>query len=227
MKIDKSGDRKAYYEAGRTWADDIHGALRASRRTAWIVAGVAAGVALLEAVAIAAMAPLKTVEPYVVTVDRQTGYLSMAPGLKAGALSQDEAVRQAFLAQYVIAREGFDIASLQPNYRRVAAWTEGSARTAYVAVMAAANPQSPVKLYDAGTIVAVTVKSVAMAAAGSAVVRFDTQQTSADGVAQPPRSYQATIGFRYTGAPMRMEDRLLNPLGFEVTSYRRDAEAAR
>jgi type IV secretion system protein VirB8 len=227
MKIDKPGDRKAYYEAGRTWADDVHGALRASRRTAWIVAGAAAAIALLEAVAIALMAPLKTVEPYVLTLDRQTGYMSMAPGLKTGALSQDEAVHQAFLAQYVIAREGFDIAGLQMNYRNVAAWTEGGARAAYVAAMSGSNPQSPVKLYDAGTVVSVTVKSVAMIGRSTAQVRFDTQQTSADGVSMPPRAYQATIGFRYTGAPMRMDDRLLNPLGFKVTSYRRDAEAAR
>jgi type IV secretion system protein VirB8 len=32
------------------------------------------------------------------------------------------------------------------------------------------------------------------------------------------------ISYRYSGAPMSADDRLLNPLGFEVTRYRRDAE---
>ena len=36
----------------------------------------------------------------------------------------------------------------------------------------------------------------------------------------------AVLAFRFTGAPMRMEDRFTNPLGFQVVSYRRDAETA-
>jgi hypothetical protein len=32
------------------------------------------------------------------------------------------------------------------------------------------------------------------------------------------------MSFRYTGAPMTNGDRFINPLGFEVTSYRRDAD---
>ena len=38
------------------------------------------------------------------------------------------------------------------------------------------------------------------------------------------RAWTAVVAFRYTGAPMTMGDRFLNPLGFQVTSYRRDAE---
>ncbi len=33
------------------------------------------------------------------------------------------------------------------------------------------------------------------------------------------------IRYRYSGEPMRLEDRFVNPLGFEVLRYRRDAEA--
>ena len=37
----------------------------------------------------------------------------------------------------------------------------------------------------------------------------------------------ATVAFRYTKAPMAEADRLRNPLGFQVTSYRADPEAVR
>jgi type IV secretion system protein VirB8 len=33
------------------------------------------------------------------------------------------------------------------------------------------------------------------------------------------------IRYRFTTEPMRAEDRFINPLGFEVTRYRRDQEA--
>jgi type IV secretion system protein VirB8 len=35
----------------------------------------------------------------------------------------------------------------------------------------------------------------------------------------------ATISFRYTDADMSAADRLVNPLGFQVVRYRKDAEA--
>jgi len=219
MKIDKA----AYYAEARTWAHDVHGSLRASRRLAWIVAGVAVFVAALEAVALAALAPLKTVVPYTILVDRQTGYAETAQGLKPGALSQDAAVTQAFLAQYVMARETFDAHDLQANYRKVTAWSQGPARSQYIALMRRENPQSPVNQNSRTTVLQTTIKSVSLISPGSALVRFETERRDGD-LAGERRAYAAVVGFRYTGAPMRNEDRLNNPLGFQVTAYRRDSE---
>lgn len=225
MKIDKAAiaDREAYYAAGRTWAQDVHGALRASRRVAWIIAGAAVSVAVLEAIAVASLVPLKTVVPYTILVDRQTGYAETAQGLQPGALSQDAAVTQAFLAQYVMARETFDAHDLQSNYRKVTAWSQGPARSQYIALMQTQNPQSPVNLYARTAVVQTSIKSVSLLSRNSALVRFETERRDGDLVGER-RAYAAVVGFRYSSAPMRNEDRLQNPLGFQVTSYRRDSE---
>jgi len=220
-----ASSRQAYYEQAGTWAQDIHGNLRASRRVAWIVAGAAVAVAVCEAIAIAALAPLKTVVPYTILVDRQTGYTEIAQPLKPGALSQDVVVTQAFLAQYVMARETFDAHDLQSNYRKITAWSQGPARSQYIRAMEVRNPQSPVNLYPRTTVVQTAIKSVSLLSPNSALVRFETERRDGD-LAGDRRSYAAVIGFRYTGAPMRNEDRLTNPLGFQVTSYRRDSETA-
>lgn len=121
------GDRREY-ERAASWAADIHGSLRASRRTAWIVAGVALAIAALEALAIAALTPLKTIVPYTLLVDRQTGYVETIRGLAPGPLSQQSAVTQSFLVQYVIARESFDASDLRENYHKVMLWSSGTAR---------------------------------------------------------------------------------------------------
>lgn len=218
-----ASNRQAYYEQARTWAHDVHGGLRASRRVAWMVAGAAVVVAVAEAIALAALAPLKTVVPYTILVDRQTGYAEMAQPLKPGDLSQDAAVTQAFLAQYVMARETFDAHDLQANYRKVTAWSQGPARSLYIKAMQTQNPESPVNLYSRATVVQTAIKSVSLLSPGSALVRFETERRDGDLMGER-RAYAAVIGFRYTGAPVRNEDRLFNPLGFQVTSYRRDSE---
>jgi type IV secretion system protein VirB8 len=216
--------RKRYYQEAATWAADIHGSLRASRRVAWIVAGAAVVVATLEALALAALAPLKTVIPYTITVDRQTGYVETARGLQPGALSQDQAVTQSFLVQYVIARETFDATDLREAYHKVLLWSAGEAREGYQHLMQKTTPTSPLNLYAPTTVVSVTVKSVSLLSPTTALVRFDTTRTDAGSPAGSQQSWAAVMAFRYANAPMTMADRFINPLGFQVTRYRRDAE---
>src|ERR1700744_4034596 len=99
---------------------------------AWWVAGGACAVAALEALALFALAPLKTVVPYAISVDRQTGYVETVRPLAPGALSQDQAVTQANLVQYVLARETFDATDLRDAYRKITLWSAGEAREQYM-----------------------------------------------------------------------------------------------
>jgi len=216
--------RDTYYAAAATWADTAATAEARSRRTAWIVAGVATAVAALLALALLALTPLKTVQPYVVTVDRQTGAVEVTQTLGGSRLTENEAVIQASLANYVRARETFDVTDLAANYRRVQMMSATQARAAYVAEMAANNPSSPLRTLAPGDTVAVRVKSISLLAPGTALVRFDAARRPAGSAVAVTRAYAAAISYGFSGRPLRLEDRFDNPLGFEVTRYRKDAE---
>ena len=86
--------REAYYADASSWSEDVNGSLRASRRRAWWVAGTAATIALFEALALVLLTPLKTVVPYTITVDRQTGAAQLARGVALGPLSENDALGQ-------------------------------------------------------------------------------------------------------------------------------------
>lgn len=215
----------AYYAEGESWSRDRQDALRASRRTAWLVAAAAAIIALLEAFALMLLTPLKTVVPYTLLVDRNTGFVQALKPLDPGRVPAMAALTQSFLVQYVIARESFDIDMLQANYRKVALWSGGSARADYVSGIQVSSPDSPLVRYPRTTIVETRVKSVSTVGVNVALVRFETQRRDAGGQLRPPSAWVAVIRYRYSGAPMQIEDRFVNPLGFEVLRYRRDAEA--
>lgn len=196
---------------------------RRGRTTAWIIACILIVVVFAQAAAIALMLPLKEVVPYTVLVDKQTGYVETARGIKLGALAEDEAVVQSMLAQYILARETFDPADFPERYDRVALWSLGTARDDYVNQYQAGNADSMLGDIRPGTVVKVIVKKIELLSNDTGRVRFETERRDANSV--PARAdWQATVSFRFTGAPMKMEDRLLNPLGFQVTGYRRDAE---
>ena len=57
------------------------------------------------------------------------------------------------------------------------------------------------------------------------MVRFETTRRDEVAVMGYQRAYAAVMSFGFSRAAMRMEDRFINPLGFQVTQYRRDAES--
>lgn len=215
---------KEYYREAASWSDDRTAELTGSRKKAWIIAGVAGGIALLEAIALVLLIPLKTVVPYTLLVDRQTGYVEAVKPLERSVIAPDTALVRSFLVQYVIAREGFDYDQVNSNYQKVALWSAGAARSGYIADMQASNPTSQLATLPKGAQVQVQIRSVSSLDKDSSLVRFSTTRTDPGAQAQPPQLWAAVISYRFTSAPMRAEDRLVNPLGFQVTRYRRDAE---
>src|SRR3954465_9826374 len=128
------------------------------------------------------------------------------------------------LVQYVIARESFDIDMMNEAYRKVGLWSAEQAPSDYLNTVQASNSQSPLVLYPRTTVVETRVKSVSPVGRNVAMVRFDTIRRdamvrsdppprAAGGQVQLPRPWVAVIRYRFSGEPMKLEDRFLNPLG--------------
>ncbi|MEI6417901.1 MAG: VirB8/TrbF family protein [Sphingomonadales bacterium] len=214
----------AYCAEAASWAHDVNAGLRASRTRAWWVAGVALVLAVVQGLALILLLPLKTVVPYTITVDRQTGHAELARGVVLGPMRENEALTQSALAQYVIARETLDAADLASNFRKVGLWSSGQARQDYLRAFDRSNPQSVLNSANAATLVTTTIKTIAPLDKSNALVRFSTDRRDGDGPVTR-RDWAAVVRYGFSGAPLSAEDRLLNPLGFQVSHYRRDAEA--
>lgn len=194
-----------------------------SRRRAWFLTWTLIVICAAQAAAIAIMLPLRDVVPYTILVDRQTGYVEAVRGVQTGALREDEALVHSFLAQYVIQRETIDPVDFPNRYERVTLWSAETARSEYVALYAAGSPDSLLDDMRPNETISVRVNEIELLDRSTARVRFTTTRRTPD-AAPVEADWQTVASFRFTGAPMRMEDRLINPLGFQVVSYRRDAE---
>ncbi|MEO1920827.1 MAG: VirB8/TrbF family protein [Sphingomonadaceae bacterium] len=207
-----------------SWAQSPLEVAERSRRTAWIVASVAAALALLLAVALVFLVPLKETEPYTLLVDRQTGHVEALSPLESHTVQADTALTRSMLAQYVIARESYDYSSLQRDYRRVALWSAGDVRRTYMRQFESGNTAGPIATYGQGATVQVEIKSVSSLSARQSLVRYVTRRSDRGGVGADVQHWAAVIDYRFVEGGMTADDRLLNPLGFQVTRYRRDAE---
>ena len=208
-----------------SWATSAADDMARSRKVAWIVASIAAALALLEAIALVWLVPLKETVPYTILVDRQTGYVERLGTTDQRIIAPDAALTRSFLIQYVIARESYDYDDVSDDYRKVALWSAGEARERYLSLMREANPASPVATYGPDTNVRVDITSVSSLGANRAMVRYATRYEDRTGEANSVQNWVAIIDYRFSAASMTADDRLINPLGFQVVRYRSDPES--
>jgi type IV secretion system protein VirB8 len=216
---------KSYFREARSWADDRQEHVFRSQRIAWLIAAVATTIAALEAIALSGLAPLKTTAPMTVLVDRQTGYVTTLDPSQSLRLAPDAALAKSMLAQYVTARESLDRSAIGQDYRKVVLWSGETARSSYLGMMRPGSPDNPLTRLPDQILVQTKIKSVSILEKGQALVRYDLVQRNNSGAETAAAPFVSVIRYRFRDRPLAESDRFINPLGFEVVRYRRDAEA--
>ena len=221
-----SGDLKVYFEEARRWDQDRLASAQRSKRLAWTVAASAGALALAAVGAVAALTPLKTVEPFVVRVDQSTGAVDVMTGLKGeDHLTYEEAVSKYFLSLYVRSREGWLPQAAEQNFRQVSILSTPAEQQRWADAFRPSNGQSPQVAWGANAVSLIEVRAISFVSPKVANVRFHRIVRQAQQTLEC--DWIATVAFTYTKAPMAEADRLRNPLGFQVISYRSDPEVVR
>lgn len=218
-----SSDLRDYFAQARSWDQDRLAAARRSKRLAWTIAAGACVLAVVAVATVAALAPLKSVQPFVVRVDQATGAVDVMNGLKAGGeVTYEEAVSKYFLGLYVRARESWLAPAAEANFSQVSIMSTPDEQQRWGKEFAPANRASPQIVYGQNAQVEVAIRAISFVSPKVANVRFHRVVRQGPQITQS--GWISTITFAYTAAPMLEADRLRNPLGFQVASYRADPE---
>jgi len=214
-------DQKEYFERGNHWEADIYRRTKRSNKVAWTITTISTGVACLAIFALAAIAPLKTVVPYIVEVDRISGEVNVKRPLDETPIPQKEALDKFFLHKYLQARIGFDRNSFNHQYRTVVAMSNNQVAHQYAKFVDLKNEEGPVKRYGDHGFAKVDVREINFIAENTALIRFTLKERLAN-QREISKEGNATITYAYDKSPKREEIRLITPLGFGVKSYRVD-----
>lgn len=219
----ETGDLKAYFERARLWEQDLLVQAHRSKRLAWTVAAVASALSIVSVGAVTAMAPLKTVEPFVIRVDNATGIVDVVSALRDGPTAYGEAVTRYFLAKYVRAREGYARSEAEANFKTVSLLSGGPEQNRFAAFYRGSNPDSPQVAYGRSGIAEVRIKTISLLGPNLASVRFLRESRKGDETRTS--HWIATLTFEVRpDAKVSTSDRLVNPIGFLVSEYRADPE---
>ena len=215
---------KQYFQEARSWEQDRIERLQRAERRAWGVAGAATLVAVMAVGALISLAPLKRVEPFVVRVDNSTGIVDIVTGLEDGQTHYDEAINKYWLGHYLQHRERYLPITREHDRRVVGLFSDPGIQRQYAELTdPRRNPAAPLALYGDSGEVEVKLKNISFISPSVALIRY-IKTVERAGQRTLPSHWVATVAFTYKPAPMKEEDRLINPLGFQVTEYRNDPE---
>lgn len=216
-------DLKAYFAEAASWDHDRLIAANRSKRLAWTVAAIASGLAITGVAAVAMLTPLKTVAPYVITVDKATGASEITSSMMGDkAITYNEAVTKYFLADYVRNREGWIPQARQEFFEGVLAMSSRDEQARWTAFYSKDNPKSPQSVFTDLDTVFIAIKSVTFVSKKVAQVRFTKTLQRGGSTTDTPAI--ATVTYDTTDTPTTEQQRFKNPLGLEVQSYRADLE---
>jgi type IV secretion system protein VirB8 len=231
-KIDEAVSKAANYEV------TIVDIARRSERRAWFVAFSAILMSLVLAGGYFLMLPLKEKVPYLVMADAYTGTSTVArlrEDSATASITTSEAVNRSNVSHYVLARESYDWSLLgNRDWNTVFAMSSEGAAGSYKRMFDRTNPDNLTATYGRNKAIRVKILSLQLFGGGvntapkSAVVRFQRfvyDKTNGNSVLLDNKI--ATIEFTYKAyLEMDEEYRVENPLGFWVTNYRVDNDAA-
>lgn len=228
-KVSATEESKSY-EKAMDWEADINAIRAKSERKAWTVAKVAVGVAVLEAIGLVTLAPMRQTVPVVFTVDKAHGnveYVGVVDDQQVKG--KQELIDKNNITRYVTARESYFYPLLQPDYDLVMTMSSGQVGNDFASLYEgdSARDKKYGKKYELRVDV-ISVQTNQDETGFTATVRFTKTLHSVEANRdEQPQYYIASIRYEY--APNNLnklveKDLIKNPFGFKVVGYRVDPE---
>jgi len=216
----------------KNWYNDRYQFVVVQRNFFAIVTVLSLACSIAATFSISQLAPLKSVEPFVIQVDQKTGITQVVDPLKSSEITGNESINQYFIVQYCRARESF-LGSQERNnynYNVVRVLSEPEIFSSYYRDVAVSNTDSPIARLGANGLREVKIGSIKLLdrktlPTGEEVMRYlVVAQITEKGLSSSVKTMQKIISieFKYAELELTTEDRYLNPIGFRVLGYHVD-----
>lgn len=154
----------------------------------------------------------KSIEPYIVQVEDKSGVATVVDQLTSEQFTGDQAIRKYFVNDFVHCASGYDPKSYKKDAEKIRLYSTPGIY---------ADFRNRINARDLGpdTVIDIRVKSMQPVDANTLQIRMVEQTTRKDSSVQT-KDKIVTMGFYF--APqmnLTMEERLINPLGFQVNRY--------
>lgn len=190
----------------------------------WTAAKIMGALLAVMSIITVTIAVKKEAYPFIIELDRTTGMTQVLDIRDPQNIPVNELMDKYWLKEFTLAHESYDYRTLEHDHRKVRLMSVPEVFTPYNDQFGLENKNSIQNQLKDNAKIIVEIDSVVPEGNGIATVRFtkklvDTYTNELRG----QNSWTARVGYEYDPVLERTErDRLDNPLGFVVTSWRVD-----
>jgi type IV secretion system protein VirB8 len=175
------------------------------------------------------MLPLKSVAPFVIQIDEKTGISEVVENRTAREYAANEMLIKYFSMQYISARENYDIDVFKFNTQIIHSMSSNDVYNVYLSDISQENPESPLNKYSFNATRSIDLISFSILSkteTGESIVqaRLRVRELSSTGGMKEYYSIITMTCYFSDNVQINEKGRLINPLGFIVTSYKSDEE---
>jgi type IV secretion system protein VirB8 len=217
-------------DSSKHWYQDKYQHVLTQRNMLALIAIVSLLAAMVAVLTVMRLAPLKSVEPYLIQIDEKTGITQRVMPLTRKEYAANEGVDKYFTTVYLRMRESYNINILRYNYNVVRLMSSEEIFRRFSAQVNPANETSLAKRLGTygqrdvriRSLVYITnpadKKKTASTASKILQARITTVESTPN-QADKEEFWVVTITFEYADRNLNTDEQLLNPLGYAVTSY--------
>jgi type IV secretion system protein VirB8 len=224
--------QKEASDSSKHWYQDKYQHVLVQRNILALVALGALLAALVAVFAVMRLAPLKSVEPYLIEIDPKTGITQKVEPVSRYEYAANEAVDRYFVSAYIRARESYNFSTTRYNFNLVRVMSTPNVFYAYRHTI---DPSAEGSLASTlGTLGLRSVKFRSISYLSNPLPSKDKKDAplpskiiqarivttdSKNGGADTDQYWVVTVTFQYANLNLNVDEQLLNPLGFNVISY--------
>lgn len=154
----------------------------------------------------------KSLEPYVIEVEEKTGIATVVDQMTAQSFTGDQMIRKYFINEFVHAASGYDPKTYKQDVEKVRLFSVPG-------VYADFKNRVNARELGPGSRIDVRIKSIQFPDPNTAQIRI-AKQLNLENSDTKTKDEIITMGFYFApDSNLSMEERLINPLGFQVGKY--------
>lgn len=223
--------QKQASDSSKHWYQDKYQHVLVQRNVLALLALIALITALAAVAAVMRLAPLKSVEPYLLEIDDKTGITQKVEPVSRNEYAAKESVDRFFVSSYIRARETYNFNTTRYYYNVARVMSTPEVFYAYRKRLDPAAEGSLATVLGASGLRNIRFRSISYIQnppvprgqkeptptkiVQARIVTTDSKPSATDVV----QYWVVTIAFQYANLSLNESEQLINPLGFTVSSY--------
>lgn len=213
------------------WYSDRYGKVLIQRNILFIFLIISACIVVFSVFQVSVISARYTIKPFVIEVEKRSGLTNIVNPMDDRNLTSNEALNQYFVMKYIRSRETYCSTDFRYNYLKVVRLLSVSSVFSDFRNFINHDPNSPILLYGKNICTGAKLRSIQFFSEKipdsdqykkTAMIRFTIYDVS--GPRQIKLHKIASLEYKYVQMEMSIEERDINPLGFQVVNYRVDDE---